>query len=257
MIEFEPTLKLGKHLPKLDVRTLRLAKYFTAELPAQPASMDWSAGRSDWGLMLNNQLGDCTIAACAHAIEVWSSNVAGFPVQILTDATVLKMYEDACGYNPAQPWTDQGGVEVDVLNFWRKHPQETHRLLAYADPDPGNRDHIEQSIALFGGVYIGVGLPITSYFQVGSMWEVVGDPTKDNASKPYSWGGHAVYVCGYTPDYLTCITWGKLQRMSWRFWNAYCDESHTLLGGWWITHKVTPSGFSHKELAEDLLKVTQ
>lgn len=257
MSEFDPkSVKLGKKAAKIDKRTLRLADYFLPSLPAPPASVDWTAGLTSFGMMLNDNLGDCTCAAVGHAIQIWSANVAGLIIQTISDETVLKLYEQSCGYNPADPNSDQGGVEVDVLNFWRKNPQETHRLLAYADPDPGNIEHIKTSIALFGGVYIGLQLPITASNQVGSTWAIVGNPEHDPESMPGSWGGHAVYVCGYTPSELTCITWGRQQKMTWDFWRAYCDESHTLLGGWWITHRTTPSGFNHKELNEDLLKVT-
>ena len=258
MADFDPkSVRLGKRAPKLDPRTLRLARYLTPALAEPPASVDWTAGKTDdWGMYLNNEIGDCTIAAVAHAIEVWSANVVGFPIQSLKEETVLATYEAVSGYNPSLPDTDLGAVEIDVLNYWRKHPQETHRLLAYCDPDPGNREHIKTSVALFGGVYIGLNLPITAQNEVGSMWTVCGDPEKNFVSMPGSWGGHAVYVCAYTPDYLTCITWGKLQKMTWGFWEQYCDEAHTLLGGWWITHKYTPSGFTHQELKQDLEKVT-
>lgn len=256
MSEFDPkSVKLGKKPPRLDSRTLRLAKYFKPELPGAPASIDWTQGVTDWGMMLNDNLGDCTCAAVGHAIQVWSANVVGFPMQTVTDATVLKLYEDSCGYNPADPNTDQGGFEIDVLNFWRKNPQETHRLLAYADPDPGNVDHIKTSIALFGGVYIGINLPLTAQQQVGGVWAVTGDPKHDPWAMPGSWGGHAVYVCAYDAEHLTCITWGKQQKMTWDWWKTYCDEAHTLLGGWWITHHKTPSGFDHQQLNEDLLQV--
>src|SRR5580658_8869232 len=57
--------KLGKKAPKIDSRTLRLAKYLTA-VPPPPASCDWTKGVTEWGMMLNDALGDCTCAAIGH-----------------------------------------------------------------------------------------------------------------------------------------------------------------------------------------------
>lgn len=37
-----------------------------------------------------------------------------------------------------------------------------HQLIGYSDPDPGNPDQVRQSIFLFGGVYIGIALPLTA-----------------------------------------------------------------------------------------------
>jgi hypothetical protein len=38
-----------------------------------------------------------------------------------------------------------------------------------------------------------------------------------------------VNIVGYDPDGLTCITWGKRQRMTWAFWHAYVDEAWAIL----------------------------
>jgi hypothetical protein len=69
---------------------------------------------------------------------------------------------------------------------------------------------------------------------------------------PGSLGGHCVYVVGYDPRGLTCITWGKLQRMSWNFWWAYCDESYGLLSKDWIAKGKAPSGFDATALIADM-----
>jgi len=46
---------------------------------------------------------------------------------------------------------------------------------------------------------------------------------------PGSWGGHAVNVVAYEPQRLTVITWGAKKRMTWTFWDAYCDEAYGIL----------------------------
>lgn len=194
-------------------------------------------------MMANDMLGDCTIAAVAHAVQVWTA-ATGSPVTA-ADSVVVNYYSLWDGYVPGDPATDQGGVETDVLDKWRKDPDGFHgyKLLAYADPDPGNRDHIKQSVVLFGGVYIGLNLPISAQSQIGSLWEYVG-------GRPGTWGGHAVFVAGYDAEGLTCITWGKLQKMTWEFWSRYCDEAHTLLSDIWMNS--APADFHYTNLYNDL-----
>lgn len=256
-------LLLGKKPPRIDPRTLRLASYV---LPPAPPSSNWTKGVTSWGMMLNNVLGDCTCAMTGHGVQVARLNS---PSGIVTppDSTIESLYEKACGYVPGDPSTDQGGVIVDVLNWarqnipWqhkggagqRKHP---YQLVAYADPNPSDIAHIKEAIATFGTVGIGLQLPITAQAQVGGVWDVVGNPRKDPNSEPGSWGGHAVIVPAYDPTTLTCITWGALQRMTYRFWATYVDESHALLYRAWVERFGSAFPVMLAQLQRDLALVT-
>ena len=126
-------MKLGKLPRRHDPRTLKMARYLAPALPAPPARVDYTHGATDWGMMLNDQLGDCTIAAVGHAIQAWTLN-AGSRVDV-ADSTVQLYYEKWDGYNPADPATDQGGVELDVLNNWRQQGFAGHGLDAYVSID--------------------------------------------------------------------------------------------------------------------------
>ncbi len=70
-------------------------------------------------------------------------------------------------------------------------------------------------------------------------------------STPGSWGGHAVPVIAYDASGLTCITWGALKRMTWAFWDAYCDEAYACLSRDWAAARA-PSGFDWAALDADL-----
>src|SRR5436305_15080249 len=73
------TVCLGKHPPKVDVRTLRMARYLdTTTLPAPPPAMDVTAGVPEWPMYANDRLGDCTCAAAGHMIEVWTQERGAF-----------------------------------------------------------------------------------------------------------------------------------------------------------------------------------
>ncbi|MDR3675798.1 MAG: hypothetical protein P4N24_09935, partial [Acidobacteriota bacterium] len=206
-------MKLGKLPRRHDPRTLKMARYLAPALPAPPARVDYTRGLADWGMMLNDQLGDCTIAAVGHAIQAWTLN-AGSRVDV-ADSTVQLYYEKWDGYNPADPSSDQGGVELDVLNNWRQQGFAGHGLDAYVSIDLEDRNSkletrnsavlprvsnddfrisaVATAIWLFGGAYIGVELPLAAQNQ--DVWDVPANPGPDD--EPGSWGGHAIYLVGY------------------------------------------------------------
>jgi hypothetical protein len=249
-------MKLGRKAIKSDSRTLALAKYLTPALPPPPPTADWTKGITNWGMMLNGPdpsapqfpdgLGDCTIAGVAHAVQVWTANTG--TMVTVPDPTILSYYEEWDGYRPNDPTSDQGGIELDVLKDWKQSGFAGNELLAFADPKPANLVEIHQSIALFGGVYIGLSLPVTAQNQ--DVWDVV--PNGGAGAEPGSWGGHCVFVPKYDQNGFTCITWGALKTMTVAFWNKYCDEAHTLLAQDWVVGKTAPCGFDQAQLLADL-----
>jgi len=250
-------VKLGKLAPRADVRTLRLVHYLDSDIPAPPPAVDWSGAVTWWGMMANDVIGDCTIAAAGHLLEGWTAN-NGTEV-IPADADIVAAYSAVSGYVPDDPVTDRGAVELDVLNYWRQEGIAGHRIYAYASLDVGNIEHIKQAVYLFGGCYIGLALPLSAQGQ--DVWDTTGlgawlgrvflsrkhlDPT------PGSWGGHAVSIVGYDADGLTCVTWGARKRMTWSFWRRYCDEAYAVLSTDWIPEGREVRGFYFDELQQDL-----
>src|SRR5580704_2277153 len=123
--------RLGRKAIKTDSRTLKLARYLS--LPAPPASADWSKGITEWGAMLNTEIGDCTIAACGHAVQVAGVNVGyTFEGETLPDSVIEAKYSAWDGYVPGDPSTDNGGIILDVLNDWKKSDLGGHHLLGFA-----------------------------------------------------------------------------------------------------------------------------
>jgi len=240
-------LKLGKKPAHHDPRTLQMANYL--QLPPIPPAQDWTAkAASNWGMMLNDKLGDCTCAAVGHIIQAWSANVGPTEI-VLPDQTILKAYEAVGGYNPNDPSTDQGAVELNVLKYWRKTGVGGYKIDAFVALEPKNHQHVQAAVDLFGGAYIGLALPVSAQKQ--AVWSVPpGGPQGSGA--PGSWGGHAVVIEAYDPQGLTCITWGKKKRMTWAFWDAYCDEAYATLSELWAGTKPAPSGFDLAQLKTDL-----
>jgi hypothetical protein len=238
--------KLGKLPPRHDIRTLRLARY-TASLPPAPLSTDWSAKLTNLGMMANDALGDCTCAAIGHIIQTWTAN-NGDQV-ILSDADIVALYEQACDYDPSNPATDQGGVELDVLNYWRKNGVASHGLDGFAAVMTRDPSGMRDAVWLFGAAYVGLALPITAQSQ--DVWDVPNAPLTGDAA-PGSWGGHAVPIIAYDGTGLLCITWGEIKRMTWAFWEAYGDEAYACLSKDWTARSGAPSGFAWDALEADL-----
>jgi hypothetical protein len=231
-------------------------------------------GITDWGMMVNDQLGCCTIAAVGHAIQAWTRNALGREFTV-PDSTILEYYEKWDGYNPADPATDRGGVELEVLNDWRQQGFDGQTIDAFAAIELGNAANgsranlIETALWLFGGIYIGVELPLTA--QTQDVWDVSADSADGADSQPGSWGGHAVYVVGYdcsgglrAPSgdghiaaTLTCITWGQMKKMTWAWFEKYCSEAYALVSADWLkTNGISPSGLNLAALQKDLAAVT-
>lgn len=250
-----PKFKLGKQPPKYDRRTLQFEQYVDhATLGPRitlPRMVNWGTKVKNWPMMMNDTIGDCTIASKGHLVQEWSTNT-GNPV-IIPDEAILKAYEDVSGYVPGDPSTDNGAVMLDVLNYFRHTGIGGHNIFAYVALEPGNTTHVQEGIYLFGAVDIGLALPLSAQNQVGRVWSVVSGPE----SEPGSWGGHCVPVIHYDfrfQQMLYCVTWGRIQPMTIRFFQKYCDEAYALLSEQdWINKKgVDPSGFNFQELEKDL-----
>lgn len=248
MADIMPVMPLGKLAPKHDARIPMLAKY-TAALPAAPAACAWGAhGPTNWGIMGNDRLGDCTCAGIGHAIQTWTLNSTGQMVT-LPDQAILNLYEKF-GYVPGNAATDNGAVETDVLKYWLKNPVEGHALDGFVSLQPKDIADVKDAIWLFGGAYIGLALPLSAQSQ--TAWVVPAEGLTGNGT-PGSWGGHCVFVVGYDGRGLTFISWGKLMWMSWNFWWAYVDESYGLLSPDWIEKSgVSPADFNLAALTADM-----
>jgi hypothetical protein len=244
--------RLGKAPAKFDARTLRLGRYLEPGLPEPPPAACNSRHLPEWGEMLNQDLGCCTISACGHATQIWvlshiQANVKAKPIPV-DDESILHYYQEWAGYVPGDESTDQGAVALDILTCWRKQGFRQRKIKAFVSVNPRDLRDVQRAIHLFGGLYIGLALPISAAEQ--PWWDTVPGPR----GRWNSWGGHAVYL----PDYdsgegeLTCITWGKLQRMTEAFFTEYCDEAYAILAEDWRS----PDGFDLATLEKDLRRVT-
>lgn len=200
----------------------------------------------------NDRLGDCTCAAVEHATHIWGW-------QDKKGADVAEDEKRPVDLYWATGSQDTGRVITSVLSYVRKNGYggRSDAIVAYLDIDPRNIEHVATAIDLFGGVDIGVWLPITAQRQ-RTVWDVVGDPDTDPDSAPGSWGGHSVVVQGYNhlrPDNKSIagtfplITWGQRHYMTQAFWSAYVDECVAVVSGEWLDRLgKSPRGFDMAKL---------
>jgi hypothetical protein len=243
-----PSYRFGKLPPKRDYRTLRLKDYMTAKLAPPPESFDVlpqvykklkiSDPTKLFPMDGNDTLGDCTIAALAHAITVYRGLIGN--KKIMSKRDVIKLYYHLTG------GIDSGMDCLDVVNYWRRNAVAGDEILAYATLDLKNHTHVEQTIQLFGGVYLG--------FQVEK------DCLDDfKAHRPWTPGplineGHCVYAVAYDKTGLTVLTWGNIQKATWDWWDECVDEAFALLPPEAQTPGFAP-GFDFDQLKNDLAEV--
>lgn len=190
-----------------------------------PIAIDWHSKVADWGMMLNDQLGDCTCAGDGHII-LQQSTYGHNPVSV-TDNDVLKAYE-CSGYVPGDPSTDQGWTVQDALDYLYIFGMAGVRILAYGEINHANHNAVKQAIFEFGALSLGVTLPDSAQqqFAAGQPWTVVSSAID---------GGHCIVAVGYDTDYVYAVTWGQVVKIAWTWWDAYVDEAWAVITEDWDT----------------------
>lgn len=238
-------LRLGRlaSRPEDRKRTLKLTDYLPT-LQAPP-SANVAPAITSWPMYANDRLGDCTCAASGHMVGVWTQQVDGSP-RIFADSDIEGLYALVNGGQ------DAGADMLTVLGAWRKQGLAGDRILAYVEVDHTLSAMVKAACWYFSGLYVGVNLPRSAQAQLaaGQPWDAVATP--DGA--PGSWGGHAINITAYDRWGLTCVTWGKAQRLTWDFWKKYVDESYAVLPSDYdrLQGKALENGFKEDDLKADL-----
>lgn len=228
-----PFLKLGKAPPKRDRRNFKLAAVLKPKkiLPPVPAKwdfdLDFARSPIPTPVFANDRIGDCVIAGRAHMTIRFEFFEQNRKILRITEADVIREYRHEGGsMNP-----DRGGlIMLDSLNEWRQEGWRAagrhYTIHAFLELDRKKRQQVKIAVRYLNGVYVGMALPdsFLDQFQRGQPWDVVPGPR----GRPNPSNGHCVYVCGYTAAGPVCITWGRKQSMSWRFFERYCDEAYAI-----------------------------
>jgi len=240
-------VRLGRNPGVVDPRRYNLLSK-NLELPAAPKHVDYTGGQKAWGMMKNDELGDCTAAGVGHAFQVWTKNTS--KEWTPTDQQVVDFYSHTTGYNRLVPWTDKGGDEPTVLTWLEKHGYYGWTVDGYGTaPDVHDLEKVKQLINAFGGVYIGFQVPKGIPEDPGSLWNIPPGVEIE--------GGHCVFVPGYLPNgNFIVITWGEIVYMTPSFWHAYVEEAHAILAGAWFEAGKCPAGFDRAALRAEVKELS-
>lgn len=248
----EPSPKLGRLPTRLDNRTLRLCTY--TDVALKPPGGYFPVSRPsarDWRVLGNDRWGNCTVAAAAHHTQAWQ--------WATEDRYTPNVDELVRTYLALTGGADTGLAMLDVLRHWRSVGVDGYRVDAYVELET-RRLHTEtrQATFLFGGAYLGLGLPAAAQDQWAARkpWTLRGYQPAQERWRPWSWGGHAVSMVGYGTDgYVRLVTWGRVQLTTWAWLKIYCEEAYAMLSGDWLDGGRSPSGFDRAALERDLARL--
>lgn len=216
-------MKLGR-LPNQGRPRLKLT---SALIPATaynpPPSCDYysKVPAASWGMDGNDAYGDCTCAEVDHTTKA-RQVAAGNPEVRSTEAEVLALYSAITGFDPKRPNTDQGAEMQAVREYWLNVGAtlggKTHKLLMFAEVERQDHLLVKWCIDRFGALGVGINFPSSAMdqFNAGKPWDVVKGSQIE--------GGHAIAAVGYDDRYVYIVTWGKVQPMTWAFYDAFTEE---------------------------------
>jgi hypothetical protein len=259
-----PHFKLGRKPRERDPRFPHMSALMAGRRSmVMPAPVNWSTNMDPGsiGMMLNDELGCCTISAVYHLIQVWSFVTTG---KMLTesDAMVLLAYRMIDGYVPGNPATDQGGIMQHVMRWWLRKgvPMDAgkaNKALAVIEVDPQNDIDIANSIVSCGAVNIGFNVPQYLMPDNGdpppTIWDV--NPTADNMII----GGHDVIAPGFNVACdLNIISWGsRSYHMTRAFRDKFVTETYAIANPAWINAMgTTPAGLTVDALEYQMKLIT-
>lgn len=244
---FRMNLKLGKSPARPDSITFRLRDYLVkGKLPLIPAvgGHDYA---ENWGMLGNDQYGDCVLAGAAHETMQWNRERGA--AATFTPEAVLSDYSAITGFNPNDPNTDQG-TDMQVAASYRRKTGVVdaagtrHKIDAYLAVK--TEAEIKAAVYLFGAAGVGIRFPKSAMdqFNAGKPWTIV-------KNSPIE-GGHYIPALNFDKKYVYCVTWGKKIPVAWTFIKKYMDEGVVYISEEMLTSGKSPEGFNLAQLQADL-----
>ena len=248
-----PKFKLGKTKARPGAVKLKLAKYVVkAELPTPPKVFgDQGLVTASWGMLGNDNYGDCVWAGAAHETMLWNKE-ANRVVSFATKG-VLSDYSRVTGFDPKDAEDTDNGTDMQVAASYRRKTGvkdatgKRHKIAAYLALKPGDYNQLVLAMYLFGAVGIGIKFPDSAMtqFNQGKPWSVVAGPAPKD--------GH--YIPGFGRDKkgnIIVVTWGKIQLMTPGFYRKYCDEVVAYISTEALTNGASRNGLKIDQLQADL-----
>jgi hypothetical protein len=210
------TLHLGKLAARRPEGLREFSAYLASALPTPPATV--AAPNAQYPIDGNDQWGDCTIAGVAHLLAAWDVE-ANSTIAVPDGDAVVAEYQALTGAQQPGDSNDTGLDEANVLKTWQTSGLFGTQIAAYAPVALKDTLTLQQTIAFYGGAYLGIQCPQSAeqQFEANQPWTVVpGSPVE---------GGHCIVALGYdaSGDVL-CATWGGIATVTQAFLAKYLDE---------------------------------
>ena len=245
-------MKFGLKPVRQDAVKFKMTTYAALDkLPQPPPIFGRYFLIQNWGVLGNDQYGDCVIAGAAHETMLWNAEQAR--IVPFTDQNVLANYSTITGFNPSDPSSDQGTDYEAAAQYRRKTgivdaAGKIHGIDAYLDVtrDP---THLAEAIWLFGAAGICLAFPdyAMDQFNRGQPWDVV-------PGQPEPTEGH--YVCGVGRNAggnIVAVTWGQLQVITPAFLTKYMQAGIAYVSLERLNEKgISLDGFDQEALEADL-----
>ena len=253
------SFKLGRTRPRARAPRLSLKNYLMRSLPAPPAAVDYSkAAYAGLHMILGNDAtSDCTAAGIMHIEDIWRGNVSGASQPVSADEAIA-FYSASTGYVPGDSTTDQGGNEIDVMNYAMQHglfADGSGKIAGYVAINGADPDEVKTALWLFENVYFGVEMPDRWINPIPTYddwtWDVAGEPDMQN--------GHAFIGCAYDSAKVRICSWGMTGFITFEAIAKYATtpnsgELFAILSKDAIDKASgkAPSGFDFTQLSADL-----
>lgn len=232
--------KLGRLAATRPYGLSDLATYAVGKLPAPPASV--AVPNVAYPMDGNDQYGDCTMAGVAHLIAAWDAEVAqSDPVP--TSTQVVETYFTLTG------GADSGLNEANVLATWHRTGLFGAQIAGYAPVRPADIVALHQTIAFYGGAYLGIVCPESAQEQFEAH-----EPWTYEPSSPVE-GGHCIVALGYTSSAVLCATWGGIAEVTYPFLAHYLEEAWAIIPHQFVEAKGGALGIDLASLQADLAAI--
>jgi hypothetical protein len=251
--------KLGLHDPRPGAIPLRFATYLHhSALPTPPETFGRMDMVKNWGMLGNDEWGDCAIAGPLHQIMLNCAE-SGTSVSIDTDAA-LRNYSEITNFDenagPSGENPTDNGTSIDAMaKAWLKtgladSDGKRHKIVAFVDLNPGDTRELWTAMYLFGSVGLGFALPDSAQDQTANReaWDVV--PGANIV------GGHYVPAFNKLSTEMNCgVSWGNPQPFTTRFYRTYNNQGVVALDEEMLTNMRSLEGFDDAQLRDDIRQV--
>lgn len=229
-------IKMGRLRPAPNAAAPQLSSYLTDKgspgvsgfsgaippLPEPPPVWDYTeaALESLQQSFLNENIGDCVVAAGYHFVGVATGNSGR--LFIPESYQVVSDYSAISGYVPGLPSTDNGCRELDAMKFWMKNGFADGTMLSgYLSVNSAGQTDLKRALYLFENLYFGIELPDAwidpGPSNNGFIWDVAGPSNPEN--------GHSFIGAGYNLDGVVICTGGLMGTLTWAAITKYCTMS--------------------------------